>query len=460
VSVGLDQPRRVSVGLVVCHTADWHLGRTLHGASFDDAHRRFLSWLCARIVEHAVDVLVIAGDVFDRSVPAASAEALFYEFLAQLAADAPGVQVLVVAGNHDGPARLMAPAPLLACLGGAGMALGGAPPAVGRLPVHLVGRLPVDASGGLEVDGLVLPLRTRAGALRGHLVAVPFLRPSDLSRVEGGARAAERTRVLYELAVGRAIERGRAAGIGLVLAAGHGHVRGARLSPESERPLLGGEDAAVPIDVFPPALAYVALGHLHLPQVLGGGRVRYAGAPLPLAFSERSYPHQILIAREAGGGIDAEAVRVPAFVRLTRLEADGGGPLSIDDALARLAAWSDGSRDEEHWVQACVRVTTPRPALKRELLEALARGRSTSRALRLVSVEVERSGDAAIPPMPTGAYGNLSPEAVLARVWAGTSREPLPETLTRALWEAWEEARKERDEERAELPELELGVAS
>jgi hypothetical protein len=71
-----------------------------------------------------------------------------------------------------------------------------------------------------------------------------------------------------------------------------------------------------------------------------------------------------------------------------------------------------------------------------------------------VSVDVERFGDGAVAPTPASAHAELAPEAVLARVWGAASREPVPEPLTRALREAWEQARQEREEELAELPEL------
>jgi exonuclease SbcD len=439
---GENVPRHM--GLVVCHTADWHLGRTLYGASLEHAHRRFLAWLCGQIVEHAVDVLVIAGDVFDRSVPPAGAEALFYGFLADLAHAAPGVQVIVVAGNHDGPARLSAPAPLLERLGG------------GTLSVRLVGSVPLGPGGDADPCGLIVPLRTRGGERRGQIVTVPFLRPSDLSRVSGGdGSAADRARAL----VGQAVEIAGRRGSGVLLGTAHGHVRGARLSPDSERPLLGGEEAAMPPDVFARALAYVALGHLHVPQALEGGRLRYAGSPLPLAFSERDIAHEIVVLREAAGGLVADAVRVPAFLELTRIEGEGGAPLEVAEALARLSAIGPGGGDLERWVQVRVRLPVPRAALKRELADALARG---APAARLVSVEVERFGDAGSAPTSTSAYAELAPEAVLARVWSGAASGPVPERLLHALREAWLEAREEHDADLAELPELalpELGVA-
>ncbi|MBN8613224.1 MAG: exonuclease subunit SbcD, partial [Deltaproteobacteria bacterium] len=406
------------VGLVICHTADWHLGRTLHGASFEVAHRRFLAWLVALIAARAVDVLIVAGDVFDRSVPSAAAEALFYGFLSELARVAPGTQVIVVAGNHDGPARLAAPAPLLSFLGSAHLG------AAARLPVTIVASLPITKDGAIDVESLVVPLRTRAGVVRGRLIAVPFLRPSDLSRagVEAEASAIERARAIHTRLV-RAAE-----GEGLLIATGHGQLRGARLSPESERPLLGGDEAALPIDVFPRAIDYVALGHLHLAQSLDEGRVRYAGAPLPLAFSERHYPHQVVIAREGedARGLTIDEVRVPRFVELVRVEGEGGAPLSLEDALRALAALRHrevevGEREAEvraneaevgeRWVQVRVRLASPRAALKRELTEALEGARQT----KLVSVDVVRD-DASLVPQSLSVSDELAPDAVLARV--------------------------------------------
>ena len=448
------------VGLVICHTADWHLGRTLHGASFEVAHRRFLAWLVALIAARAVDVLIVAGDVFDRSVPSAAAEALFYGFLSELARAAPGTQVIVVAGNHDGPARLAAPAPLLSFLGAAHLG------AAARLPVTIVASLPITKDGAIDVEALVVPLRTREGEVRGRLIAVPFLRPSDLSRAgtEAEASPAERARAIHDRLV-RAAE-----GHGLLIATGHGQVRGARLSPQSERPLLGGDEAALPIDVFPRAIDYVALGHLHLAQSLDEGRVRYAGAPLPLAFSERHYPHQVVIARERedGCGMTVDEVRVPRFVELARLEGEGGVPLSLEGALRALEALRERAADVgdgeagmdereaevgERWVQVRVRVAAPRPALQRELAEALVGASGT----KLVSVEVVRDDVSLVAPSISVAE-ELAPDAVLARVWSGVSREPVPAALTRALQEAWREAQDERDADRAAEPELASGL--
>ncbi|GAB4207568.1 MAG: exonuclease SbcCD subunit D C-terminal domain-containing protein [Sandaracinaceae bacterium] len=425
------------MSLVLLHTADWHLGKTLHGASLHRAHSAFAAWLVELVVEREVDVVLVAGDVFDRSVPPAQAEEVYYSLLAELGQRAPGVSVVVVAGNHDGPARLAAPAPML-----------------GRLGVTVVGGVPVVAGSGdgraePDLAALVVPLRRRDGTLAGQLVAMPFLRPSDLSLVDlsgpgapvAAAGSVAAGRALYERATEIARARNRAAGGGALVASGHGHVRGARLSPDSERALLGGDDAALPVDVFPSDLDYVALGHLHLAQALGpGGRVRYAGAPIPLAFSERAYPHQVVLVQLGAGAVRAEEIPVPRALELRRVAGPAGEALTFDEAIAALHAEGAHATTAERWVQVRVRLDGPRPALKRELAAALEQGaRSVGAGAppRLVHVDVERPAHRPEGPVEPLAWPELTPRAVLSRAWASTSEAPVPEPLVDALEQAW-----------------------
>src|SRR5688572_5574178 len=103
--------------LKLCHTSDWHLGHTLHGHGREHEHARFLAFLLDVLARERADALVIAGDVFDGSNPPASAQAAWYGFLADARSRLPGLDVLVVAGNHDSAARLAAPDPVLRALG-------------------------------------------------------------------------------------------------------------------------------------------------------------------------------------------------------------------------------------------------------------------------------------------------------------------------------------------------------
>lgn len=93
------------------HTSDWHLGQTLHNFERGYEHQRFLDWLLDTLVMEQVDVLLVAGDVFDNANPSAASQKQLYVFLQQARARLPALQLVVVAGNHDSAGRLEAPAP-------------------------------------------------------------------------------------------------------------------------------------------------------------------------------------------------------------------------------------------------------------------------------------------------------------------------------------------------------------
>ncbi len=433
------------MALVVCHTSDWHLGRTLHGASFDRAHASFLRWLVDTIVARSVDVLLVAGDVFDRSVPSAQAEELFYGFLADVRSRSAKTKVVVIAGNHDGPTRLAAPSPVLV-----------------RMGVRVFGSLPdLRTMSGQEgaVDRLEERLvRIESGADKLVIAALPFLRPSDLSQValDEGSTAddtfEERTRVVYAHAAKLALKDGPVA----LIAMGHAHARGARLSPDSERTLAFGDAAQLGAEVFPIEAQYVALGHLHFAQAVApasGRNIRYSGSPLPLAFSEHGYPHQVaLVHVEETTVRGIETVLIPPFIDLVRID-DEGRALPLDRALEALRerARSEASKSEtrETWVQVRVRVEGARPALRKELADALV----AAPHLKLVHVDVTRTfvgnQDAEGLLEGRGFTDVLAPHAVLTRAWRALSEEPVPEGVVRALDAAWAEAVREDEAESA-----------
>ncbi|MBM4282894.1 MAG: exonuclease subunit SbcD, partial [Deltaproteobacteria bacterium] len=277
--------------LRLLHTADWHLGHTLKGHDRAAEHDVFLRWLVATIAERAIDVVVIAGDVFDQANPSARAQAQLYEFFAAVHRLGRDVDVVVVAGNHDSAARIDAPHPVLS-----------------SLRVHAVGAATPEQRARLVADV------TRAdGTLGARVVAMPFLRPGDLLNPRapvaahpGGAPATSAMTPVAPASSAASYADGVAAlyravvdslppgpdDVALVLV-GHLHVQGGDLSPESERRLVIGGEEALPARVFPDA-AYVALGHLHKAQTAGAPHIRYSGSPLPLSFTERDYEHQVL----------------------------------------------------------------------------------------------------------------------------------------------------------------------
>jgi exonuclease SbcD len=377
--------------LTLCHTADWHLGHTLYRRGREHEHARFLAWLLDALEARAADALVIAGDVFESSAPPGSAQAMFYGFLAEARRRMPGLAIVAVAGNHDSPARLAAPDPLLRGLG-----------------VRIVGAVPIEA-GRVAPEGLVVPI-TREGRALGRVVAVPFLRGSDLPTAlaagpERGDAHAAGVRTVYEAAIAHAR---REAGEGeSIVVTGHFAAAGARMSRDSERLVVGGVDGTLPIDVIDTeGVAYVALGHLHLAQRVPDGRrgeveVRYAGAPIPLAFSERGFAHEVrFVTLEAGRVVASEGVTVPRAVPFVRSPDEGVHP-SVEAALEALEALGfeargfearglearAGAGESPEWPWLEVRVRAGRD--ERDAAEQIERA-AAERAVRLARVVVER----------------------------------------------------------------------
>lgn len=301
------------------HTADWHLGKTFYDYSRDAEHEQFLAWLTHTIAEEAIDVLLIAGDVFDSANPPISAQQQLYRFLTQAKAQRPSLQVIMIAGNHDSPARLEMPLPFLT-----------------PLSMHVVGQPLWQADGSLDLSSLVLPLHQADGSIGAWCLAVPFLRRSDVkTRVDHSdtqdyaASVAE----LYHAAYAYAQQCQPHAPI---IALGHGHVRGGVLSADSERDLIIGGLDSLPLSVFSTELAYVALGHLHKAQCLSEQPpIYYSGSPLPLSFSELNYQHRVLVVDIAEGQTTVKPVYIPRFVELIRLP-EHHQPLAT--ALAELNA--------------------------------------------------------------------------------------------------------------------------
>ncbi len=128
------------------HTSDWHLGQTLHGQDRDYEHAQFLAWLLDQLVDHRVDALLIAGDVFDTVNPPLRAQECLYDFIVRAHERLPQLDIVMIAGNHDSGGRIELPAPLMK-----------------RLNAHAVGRISWIEDGQLDHQRLLVPLHDAAG---------------------------------------------------------------------------------------------------------------------------------------------------------------------------------------------------------------------------------------------------------------------------------------------------------
>jgi len=387
------------------HTSDWHLGQTLHNFDRTHEHQRFLDWLLETIVAEQVDALLIAGDIFDNSNPSAASQRQLYRFLQQARARSPQLDIVAIAGNHDSPGRLEAPGPLLEAHG-----------------TKVVGHVVRDAAGEIDLERLVVPLTGRDGAVKAWCVAIPFLRPGDVPRVDLAATV-EGTPVdaymsgialLYQQAY--ALARSRCANGEAILAMGHCHMVGGDSSPDSERRILIGGTEALPSSMFDPGIAYAALGHLHLAQKVGKqDHLRYCGSPLPLSFAEIGYQHQVLrIDLDGGKAKEIVPLHVPRVVELLRVPAQ---PAPLKQVIAELVGLDlpDAPLHEQPYLEVRVLLDGPEPSLRAQVEAALE-----GKPVRLAKIEPTRKVVTAAgidAALSLDQLAQLQPDDIFRRLW-------------------------------------------
>jgi len=287
------------------HTSDWHLGQHFMGKSRAPEHRAFMEWLLTTIDQQQVDVLLVAGDLFDTGTPPSYARELYNRFIVRL--QQSGCQLVVLGGNHDSVATLHESRELLSCLN-----------------TQVIGGI------GEAHEQQLLTLCRRSGEPAAILCAVPFLRPRDLLTSQAGQSGADKQQALQQ-AIGDyyaelyrlAEQRREALGGGLpILASGHLTMVGGT-SSESVREIYIGTLEALPANALPP-LDYMALGHLHKPQQVAGlEHIRYCGSPIPLSFDEAGHDKQVLLVEFAGGALArVTPLRVPLSQPLQLLKGD------------------------------------------------------------------------------------------------------------------------------------------
>ncbi|GAC1476850.1 MAG: exonuclease SbcCD subunit D [Pseudarthrobacter sp.] len=246
------------------HTSDWHLGRSFHGVGMLDAQRSFVDQLVAAVSSEGIDVVLIAGDVYDRALPGVDVVGLLDDALVRLTE--AGATVVLTSGNHDSAIRLGFASRLLE-----------------RGGVHLRTRL-----ADLD-EPVILPLEPDGGAPGAALAiyGIPWLEPRLVAEQLGAEPAshfavtrAATDRIRADLA------RRSAGGTVHSVVLAHTFASGG-ISSDSERDLSIGGVGAVPLDLFDD-FSYTALGHLHGRQILSP-TVRYSGSPLAYSFSEAKH---------------------------------------------------------------------------------------------------------------------------------------------------------------------------
>ena len=325
----------------ILHTADWHAGRTLLGMDRTSEVRAALEEIAAIAEEREVDLILVAGDLFDSRNPGAEAESVVYDFFVR--SGRAGIPSVVIAGNHDAPARLDAVSEVLGLAG-----------------VHIVGGPRVARDGG----SFDLPIGDEVA----RIAALPFVSERRLVRLRDlFAGDAGQQRESYQSAMRKLILNltGGFDGDVVNLLLLHTTMEGAVLA-NSEYVFHSTDTYTLGPDLLPESANYVALGHIHKPQPLQGvadNRARYAGSILQLDFGEQGDAKGVLLLEASAGRPTEilEMVPLEAGKRLRRVR------LSEDELERRtpeLAAF-------EGWLKLAVELDVPRPGLKDRVRGAL-----------------------------------------------------------------------------------------
>ncbi|MBS0356053.1 MAG: exonuclease subunit SbcD [Proteobacteria bacterium] len=393
----------------ILHSSDWHLGQHFIGKTRQAEHQALIAWLLEQVEEQKVDAVLIAGDIFDTGTPPSYARELYSQLVVGL--HEAGVALLLLGGNHDSVATLGESRDLLARLGAT----------------------VVPAADVADEQVRVLPRRD--GTPGCVVCAIPFIRPRDVIRSQAGDSAEDKQASLQAAiqahyhAVFAAAEARRSAlatelGRSLpLITTGHLTTVGASAS-ESVREIYVGALEAFPTSAFPPA-DYIALGHIHRPQRVGGlEHIRYSGSPIPLSFDEAGQHKEMLLVDLDAAGLQAVTpLPVPRFQALASLTGN------LDELQAAVAATAlDGNPENPVWLEVVVRTDD-------YLADLPARIESLTDGLPVEVLRIRRARGTAAASLVSEAretLDELTPDDVFARRLA---LEELSDELRAALTE-------------------------
>ncbi|MEX6626743.1 exonuclease SbcCD subunit D C-terminal domain-containing protein [Tenacibaculum salmonis] len=309
----------------ILHTADWHLGHRLHEQSQLEEQTLFLNWIENYISNEKIDLLLISGDIFDNGSPSNQSLAMYYNFLIKLKSTTCS-QIIITGGNHDSPGTLNAPKELL-----------------NALSIKVVGKATENiADEVFEID---------INDEKIIIAAVPYLRDGDIRRAVAGESFDELTdkykKALinhYKSAANQSekINTSNAP----VIAMGHLFAIGGSIS-DSEQNIYVGTLGHIGAQDFPIYFDYVALGHLHRPQIIGeNDKIRYSGSPNILSFSEINYDKKIIVLDVSANKItNIEDVIIPNFREFYKLKG------SMEDCIAKFPSIVSNSYQLKPWVE-------------------------------------------------------------------------------------------------------------
>lgn len=302
------------MSIKILHTADWHIGKQLHKIDMAPDMELFFDWLLLCIQEQNIDVLLMSGDLFDQANPSQAALTQYYKFLKRLIP--LKCKVIITGGNHDSANVINAPKELLQIL-----------------DIKVVGGIPEN------IEDLFVEVNAHGEKV--VIAAVPFLRDRDIRNAAPGESYSDKIELIkegiaaYFKSVNDHYNAHYSTTAYIVMA--HLFAQGASIS-DSEREIQIGNQASVVSVVFGDEPHYVALGHIHRPQMVSKPSVRYSGSPIALSFSEKKDIKEVVLLTVTGDKVEFETVAIPKFRKLVTFKG------TIEEVEAKINTYESNSQ--------------------------------------------------------------------------------------------------------------------
>lgn len=303
------------------HTADWHIGKKLYGRQRFSEHEQFLEWLLDTLDKERADGLIVAGDIFDTANPSEQSRKIYQQFLAKACQKCSWI--VITGGNHDSPSVLDGSRELLH-----------------QLNVFVIGKKCQNISDEL------IEITDKHGQTSAYIAAVPYLRERDLrqsvaaeSELDKEKKLRDGIKAHYDSLAGL-IEQKRGQKNTPAIAVGHLYAAGCSAENEGDgvRDLYVGGLGHVTADTFSSSYSYVALGHIHVPQIVGKKEhIRYSGSPIPMGYGEAGQQKQVILLESNPDqkSLSLSIKKIPTFQTLQRIK---GNLNAIATQIAQLVA--------------------------------------------------------------------------------------------------------------------------
>ena len=284
----------------ILHTADWHLGQTFMQKSRKEEHQLFIDWLIETCKTENIDAIIVAGDIFDVANPSVESMDMYHSFL--LEAYKLNMEVVIIGGNHDSASRLNTTQSIL-----------------NPLNIHVVG-------GEKEALQKIIPLK-KDGKTKAVVVAVPYLRDGEIREIltqESNVEANEKFPFAVKKHYDNLLQEAQNQHANIpIITTGHLYVTGSVLSGNEKELHSIGTLGQISSTCFNENYAYVALGHIHKPQIIkhpNNTIVKYSGSPIPLSFSERDDQKEVTILEIIENTIQTKIIPIPQNRALIRIK--------------------------------------------------------------------------------------------------------------------------------------------